>query len=78
MLLWNYFLTVTTDPGGVPDEWKPDTTEDGYEVKKLTGKPRYCRFCEKPKPPRAHHCKECKRCILRMGTSNPLLYRSSA
>ncbi|KAF4573227.1 Palmitoyltransferase [Pleurotus pulmonarius] len=66
MLLWNYFLTVTTDPGGVPDNWQPDTTEDGYEVKKLTGKPRYCRFCEKPKPPRAHHCKECKRCILRM------------
>ncbi|KAJ8523296.1 hypothetical protein ONZ45_g214 [Pleurotus djamor] len=66
LLLWNYFLTVTTDPGGVPDDWEPDTRVDGYEVKKLTGKPRFCRFCEKYKPPRAHHCKQCKKCVLRM------------
>ncbi|KAK0456084.1 palmitoyltransferase PFA4 [Armillaria borealis] len=66
MLLWNYFLSVFTDPGGVPDGWKPDTHEDGYEVKKLTGGPRYCRVCEKYKPPRTHHCRQCKRCILRM------------
>lgn len=34
---------------------------DGYEVKKLTGGPRFCRMCEKYKPPRAHHCRQCKR-----------------
>ncbi|KAG7452276.1 zf-DHHC-domain-containing protein [Guyanagaster necrorhizus] len=66
MLLWNYFLCVFTDPGGVPEGWKPDTHEDGYEVKKLTGGPRYCRMCEKYKPPRTHHCRQCNRCILRM------------
>ncbi|KAJ6609380.1 DHHC palmitoyltransferase-domain-containing protein [Mycena sp. CBHHK59/15] len=66
MLLWNYFLTVVTDPGQVPENWKPDTHEDGYEVKKLTGGPRYCRMCERPKPPRTHHCRQCGRCVLRM------------
>ncbi|KAJ7170161.1 zf-DHHC-domain-containing protein [Mycena filopes] len=66
MLLWNYFLSVTTDPGHVPDTWKPDTHADGYEVKKLTGGPRYCRMCERPKPPRTHHCRQCGRCVLRM------------
>ncbi|KAF9015709.1 palmitoyltransferase PFA4 [Cyathus striatus] len=66
MLLWNYYLCVTTDPGHVPDSWKPDTHADGYEVKKLTGAPRFCRMCQKYKPPRAHHCRQCNRCILRM------------
>lgn len=41
---------------------QPDTQSgEGYEVKKLTGNPRYCRSCEKYKPPRAHHCKQCDR-----------------
>ncbi|PPR01916.1 hypothetical protein CVT24_001255 [Panaeolus cyanescens] len=45
MLFWNYFLCVNSDPGAVPEGWVPDTTTDGYEVKKLTGGPRYCRLC---------------------------------
>ncbi|KAH7886071.1 DHHC palmitoyltransferase-domain-containing protein [Phlebopus sp. FC_14] len=67
MLLWNYYLCVVTDPGRVPTGWEPDTSSvDGYEVKKLTGGPRYCRTCENFKPPRSHHCRQCNRCILRM------------
>ncbi|GBE77566.1 zf-DHHC-domain-containing protein [Sparassis latifolia] len=67
MLLWNYYLCVVTDPGRVPPAWQPDLQDgDGYEVKKNTRGPRYCRTCESYKPPRAHHCKQCKRCILRM------------
>ncbi|KAF8078935.1 zf-DHHC-domain-containing protein [Lyophyllum atratum] len=66
MLLWNYFLCVVTDPGQVPDTWRPDTHSDGYEVKKLTGAPRYCRMCDRYKPQRAHHCRTCNRCVLRM------------
>ncbi|TBU62562.1 zf-DHHC-domain-containing protein [Dichomitus squalens] len=67
MLLWNYRLCVITDPGGVPSSWRPDLNDmDGYEVKKLTRGPRYCRTCENYKPPRAHHCRQCKRCVLRM------------
>ncbi|KAJ3567336.1 hypothetical protein NP233_g6433 [Leucocoprinus birnbaumii] len=66
LLLWNYYLCVNTDPGTVPDGWRPDTHSDGFEVKKLTGTPRYCRMCEKYKPPRSHHCRQCNRCVLRM------------
>ncbi|KAL7285081.1 hypothetical protein ACG7TL_000173 [Trametes sanguinea] len=67
LLLWNYALCVNTDPGGVPPHWKPDINDaDGYEVKKLTRSPRYCRTCRNYKPPRAHHCSQCKRCVLRM------------
>ncbi|KAH9947138.1 zf-DHHC-domain-containing protein [Amylocystis lapponica] len=64
MLFWNYYLCVVTDPGGVPKHWKPDFRDgDGYEVKKLTRDPRYCRTCQTYKPPRAHHCKQCKRSV---------------
>jgi hypothetical protein len=43
---------------------RPDTHSDGYEVKKLTGGPRFCRMCDKFKPPRAHHCRQCNRCVV--------------
>ncbi|KAI6135556.1 DHHC palmitoyltransferase-domain-containing protein [Pisolithus croceorrhizus] len=67
MLLWNYYLCIFTDPGGVPDGWEPDIgSDEGYEVKKHNGGPRYCRTCERYKPPRSHHCRQCNRCILRM------------
>ncbi|KAF8445635.1 zf-DHHC-domain-containing protein [Boletus edulis BED1] len=67
MLLWNYYLCIFTDPGRVPDRWEPNfLSGEGYEVKKLTGGPRYCRTCERYKPPRSHHCRECNRCVLRM------------
>ncbi|KAI0785389.1 hypothetical protein BC629DRAFT_1582404 [Irpex lacteus] len=43
MLWWNYYLCVNTNPGEVPKSWKPDFEDDnGYEVKKLTRRPRYC------------------------------------
>ena len=81
VLLWNYWLSVLTDPGRVPDTWvcspcseyrnpwsmnycqQPDTNVDGYEVKKLTGRPRHCRMCKKYKPPRTHHCRQCNRSV---------------
>ncbi|KAL5519461.1 PFA4 [Sanghuangporus vaninii] len=67
MIYWNYYLAVTTDPGRVPRGWSPDThSEEGYEVKPLTGNPRYCRMCDGYKPPRTHHCRQCRRCVLRM------------
>ncbi|KAH9958987.1 zf-DHHC-domain-containing protein [Russula dissimulans] len=67
ILLYNYYLCVATDPGSVPHDWAPEFDDtEGYEVKKLTGGPRYCRMCKRYKPPRAHHCKTCKRCVLRM------------
>ncbi|KAI0275196.1 DHHC palmitoyltransferase-domain-containing protein [Gloeopeniophorella convolvens] len=67
VLLYNYYLCVTTNPGAVPHNWEPDLDDaEGYEVKKLTGGPRYCRMCKRYKPPRTHHCKTCRQCVLRM------------
>lgn len=34
--------------------------------KKMDGRQRYCRKCNKFKPDRAHHCKYCGRCVLKM------------
>lgn len=48
---------------------RPDVNDtDGYEVKKLTRGPRYCRTCESYKPPRAHHCRQCKRYVRVLNT----------
>ncbi|KAL9671066.1 hypothetical protein QQ045_008630 [Rhodiola kirilowii] len=76
MLLWSYFLTILTDPGGVPPNWKPNTDEETGETDALsnlieTSDPlnagiRTCRKCNQPKPPRCHHCSVCGRCILKM------------
>ncbi|KAL8286497.1 hypothetical protein RQP46_004514 [Phenoliferia psychrophenolica] len=70
LLLYNYYLCVSTDPGGVPREWAPDPREadngGAIEVKRLTGGPRFCRTCRVYKPPRAHHCRKCKKCVLKM------------
>ena len=30
----------------------------------LTG--RWCKQCQLPKPPRAHHCKSCGKCVLKL------------
>lgn len=42
---------------------RPDTHADGYEVKKLTGAPRFCRMCQCYKPARTHHCRDCNRFV---------------
>ncbi|SCV67858.1 BQ2448_5469 [Microbotryum intermedium] len=65
LLLYNYYLCITVDPGRVPIDWRPNHLEP-MEVKSLTRTPRYCRTCKAFKPPRAHHCEKCKRCILKM------------
>ncbi|KNC98384.1 uncharacterized protein SPPG_09345 [Spizellomyces punctatus DAOM BR117] len=75
MLILNYYLCVTTDPGRVAPGWEPEglgqfgeleatSLTNGGET--ITGLPRYCRICNGFKPPRTHHCKRCGRCILRM------------
>ncbi|KAJ2918393.1 hypothetical protein MD484_g1990, partial [Candolleomyces efflorescens] len=65
ILFYNYYLCVVTDPGTVPPNWA-NTHAEGYEVKKLTGAPRFCRNCQCYKPARTHHCRDCNRCVLRM------------
>lgn len=58
-----YFRACFTNPGGIPR-----TSHQTYGVEKADaagqtpGKlGRWCKKCDAPKPPRAHHCKECKR-----------------
>ncbi|TFK19610.1 zf-DHHC-domain-containing protein [Coprinopsis marcescibilis] len=68
LLFYNYFLCVATEPGTVPQGWKPDSysQSDGYEGTTLAWTHRYCQVCHCYKPPRAHHCRHCNRCVLRM------------
>lgn len=66
LIFINYTLTARTDPGSTPLGWVPPS--DSTEV-------RFCKKCEVPKPPRAHHCRYCKRCILRMDHHCPCVTR---
>lgn len=42
MLLWCYFMTVFTDPGSVPEHWRPVVDEEDTEAQAapLSGTPR--------------------------------------
>ncbi|KAG0084381.1 Palmitoyltransferase [Podila epicladia] len=66
MLCWNYYLTMTTNPGSPPLDWNPPADGSSIEYKKTTHTPRYCRTCDAYKPPRTHHCRTCKKCVLKM------------
>lgn len=37
MLLWSYFTTVLTDPGGVPPNWRPSVDEERGDADPLIG-----------------------------------------
>ena len=107
-LMWSYVVTMSTDPGGAPQEWHPfssDQAEDGvlaleYDVQptdpaiaerlarrygdaaycaesnvhsdpQLSNsfavmRPRWCKKCQRWKPPRTHHCSISGRCVLKM------------
>ena len=63
-LLVCYTRTCYTDPGRIPHDWHEDikTKDDCARLAaEVSSRQRYCRKCEMPKPPRAHHCKTCKR-----------------
>ncbi|ONK79500.1 uncharacterized protein A4U43_C01F6990 [Asparagus officinalis] len=63
MGLVSFFVSVLTDPGGVPSSFAPDS-EDPQKHQGV--KSRYCDKCNTYKPPRTHHCRVCKRCVLKM------------
>jgi hypothetical protein len=63
-LLVCYTRTCYTDPGRIPSDWHENIqTKDACArvAAEASSRQRYCRKCEMPKPPRAHHCKICKR-----------------
>jgi hypothetical protein len=55
------------DPGRVPADWKlhlSSAERDGETS--IKQRSRWCKRCEAPKPPRAHHCKTCRRYDVRL------------
>jgi len=40
---------------------------------KRSGEPRLCKWCDRLKPDRSHHCRVCKSCVLRMDHHCPLI-----
>jgi len=89
MLLLCYFLSVLTHPGTIPNKdedpsWEvtagdapqplgSDMTVQMQESK-LSGERRNCKWCNKYKPDRCHHCRVCRMCILKMDHHCPWIY----
>ncbi|KAL6863163.1 Palmitoyltransferase [Amphichorda felina] len=57
ILYFTYFRSVMVDPGRYMFKDR---------VLEVDEKQRWCKKCEAPKPPRAHHCRHCARCVPRM------------
>ncbi|UKZ90343.1 uncharacterized protein TrAFT101_005366 [Trichoderma asperellum] len=56
LCLWvSYFRAVTVDPGRYV-----------FADQVIEAEGRWCKKCQAPKPPRAHHCRHCQRCIPKM------------
>jgi palmitoyltransferase len=68
LIFITYTQSVYVDPGTIPADWAERQEHEVSDAKKqLAAKTRkWCRKCDAPKPPRAHHCKACKRCIPKM------------
>lgn len=56
-LWWTYYKACTVNPGTYPP---PSSSATPTNTK------RWCKKCQLPKPPRAHHCRHCNRCIPKM------------
>ena len=71
MTVITHLLSMFKSPGYVPipftsspDNSKlPDLSNNNNENR---GDIIYCKKCQNPRPPRAHHCKICKKCTLKM------------
>ena len=73
--IWiTYARAILTDPGSPPADYTPSSldaagadAEEGRgraeERRHVAAGGRWCRRCEKWKPPRTHHCKQCNRCV---------------
>jgi len=67
----SHFRAMTTNPGAVPKDAKPlstDVEEYDYEMNpdKTEKYKKFCRRCKSFKPKRAHHCSICNRCVIKM------------
>ncbi|OAL07296.1 palmitoyltransferase pfa4 [Phaeosphaeriaceae sp. SRC1lsM3a] len=69
LIFITYTRSVFVDPGTIPKDWasKQEAAISDEKLKEIPPRSRkWCRKCDAPKPPRAHHCKACKRCIPKM------------
>lgn len=78
LLIWiTYTQSVFVNPGKIPADWitqvkstkgqnntRKEKESTGTTTTQSTKK--WCRKCNAPKPPRAHHCKSCNSCIPKM------------
>lgn len=62
-----YYRACKTNPGDIASAWVPQVLSDGEKQQEKseigTGRIRWCRRCDRLKPPRAHHCKACGRSV---------------
>jgi hypothetical protein len=90
LLIINYAKCIFVHPGTIPQEeeaqksWEVDHAQDqskvsqllgaGFRETKRSGQARTCKWCNKYKPDRAHHCRVCRSCVLRMDHHCPWIY----
>lgn len=81
LFMWNYLSCIIIDPGYIPNtpEWRPNTSESANIVHilsetKKSGARRFCKWCSKYKPDRAHHCRICGKCVLKMDHHCPWVH----
>jgi len=57
-----------TEPGTVSQETSKNSAVALIKAheSKMTGGPRFCKWCRTSKPDRCHHCRQCGSCVLRM------------
>ena len=66
-----YYRCIFTPPGSPPPSWEPPALSGAGDAEEGSGRPedrkmvastaRWCKKCERPKPPRAHHCRTCNK-----------------
>lgn len=80
MFIICYTRSVLGHPGSVPEEPEWLTGQRGFKAYpeaaenevlttrevKTTGERRFCKWCQRYKPDRCHHCRICKQCVLKM------------
>ena len=71
MTVITHLLSMFKSPGYVPIPYT--SSSDNSKLPDLSNNNNenradiiYCKKCQNPRPPRAHHCKICKKCTLKM------------